>query len=281
MRPIPELRESAERLTRQLAALEALGASAPAFFSRMARAEAERLTAIVERAAPHLTARTDAPSLELEANAGELFEPPAILPPESVLEGRWRFEPIRFRVKAEHLFVHALTFKGSRTIRIKHVRLIFADGGETLHDRWTNMENGNGKEFDKRDFLPWLSAHPGEPEGPARRLAVLEILGSAQDQGFSAAIDLRVRIPDPAYDASPAVAEICADLIEALSGQPAESGSAARARAALTRLDRLLGLAVIGGPADPLASGGRGAAPVPFQPWPIDTRPGRLDRRAR
>ncbi len=119
-----------------------------------------------------------------------------VLPPEIKDGEHWRFETIRFEVKPRHMYVFAVSFKASRTIRLKSVTLVFRDGTKIEHQPWKKSEDDNGEAFRKRLYLPWLNVYDKDEARVAKPLAAVEILGSAQDAGFEALLDFRVKIPD-------------------------------------------------------------------------------------
>lgn len=119
-----------------------------------------------------------------------------VLPPEIKDGEHWRFETIRFDVKPRHMYVFAVSFKASRTIRLKSVTLVFRDGSKIVHQPWEKAGDGNGEAFRKRLYLPWFNVYERNETRVAKPLAAVEILGSAQDAGFEALLDFRVKIPD-------------------------------------------------------------------------------------
>lgn len=139
----------------------------------------------------------DGPSLSLEAKDNLLFETVPELPPEDKEDDRWSFEPIRFEVVPQGLYIYALTFKAARTIRIKSVTLYFRDGSSIVHDQWSGQENGNGRAFRKREYLPWFTAYKPDSPRQAKALAAVEVLGSAQDAHFSSSLSFFFEVPDP------------------------------------------------------------------------------------
>lgn len=119
-----------------------------------------------------------------------------VLPPEIKDGERWRFETIRFEVKPRHMYLFAVSFKASRTIRLKSVTLFFRDGTKIVHQPWDKKESDNGEAFRKRLYLPWFNVYGKNETRVAKPLAAVEIQGSAQDAGFEALLDFRVKIPD-------------------------------------------------------------------------------------
>ena len=163
-----------------------------------------------------------------------------MLPPEQVRDNQWLFQSHVFHLRPRYLFVRALTFKPTRTVRLKRIVLHFHDGESMVHDSWSKMEDGNGKPFSKRGYLPWLSVNPTRQKGPAKRLAAIEVLGSAQDAGFSAALEFMVRIPDTREDRTiPALAE---NLHKILSRTRPGKKELEQALSLLRRLASLIGL---------------------------------------
>ncbi|CAM2007800.1 hypothetical protein [Acanthopleuribacter pedis] len=158
--------------------------------------ELEVLAAAVETEAAVAVPRFSGDESSLDVNGSVFFKAYPVLPPEIKDGDNWRFETIRFEVVPKNMFIFALTFKASRTIRLKKVTLVFRDGRRMVHDAWADLENGNGRPFRKRLYLPWLDAFERGEIRVARPLAAVEIEGSAQDAGFEALLDFRVKIPD-------------------------------------------------------------------------------------
>lgn len=173
--------------------------------------------------------------LAAKPNAFESGRP--VLPEEDVRDGRWFFKPIRFELKPRYLFVSAITFKATRTIRLRRVTFLFRDGTKSVHRQWEGEQDGNGRDFPKRIPLPWLPIYPDGGEGPAKRLAAVEILGSAQDGDFDAKLDFLFKIPDQSADNPLQKAlDQAAALRKRVEGVPLQPE---RARQALRDLNRL------------------------------------------
>ena len=140
-------------------------------------------------------------SIQLEAKTRALFGRSAILPREDKQNGHWTFEPVRFSVVPMNLYTYGLTFRATRTIRIREVRLYFRDGTRTVHDAWAQLDGGNGKVFEKREYLPMLHAYRETDRRQARLLEAVEIVGSAQDGNLTAELSFLLEVPDPAAPA--------------------------------------------------------------------------------
>ncbi len=156
----------------------------------------EALQRTLERDASARLNRTGSQAIELEAKSRTLFQPPPTLPPENKRDGNWSFETVRFEAATKNLFIFGLTFKSTRTIRLKSVTLVFQEGTRVTHDAWALLENGNGKAFPKRIYLPQMAAFTRDEPRQARALKAVEIVGSAQDGGFAADLDFRFEVPD-------------------------------------------------------------------------------------
>ncbi len=156
-----------------------------------------RLEKAITHNAEHRVNRRSLSSLELEAKNEALFGAVPVLPPENKVAGRWIFPTVRFQVVPRHVFIYDLKFRADHTIRLRKATLFFQDGTSMVHDTWWSMEDGNGKAFPKKLYLPSLSTVArGEPRR-ARALAAVEIVGSAQDGRFEAALDFTFTVPDP------------------------------------------------------------------------------------
>lgn len=155
------------------------------------------LDAQLEVQAPLHVDRGTRHSLDLEARNSFVFRKPPILPPEEKRDGQWVFRPVRFEVIPHHLFVFAVRFSGSRTLRIKSVTFHFRDGSCTTFREWESSDQGNGQSFRKRQFTPWIPVYGDASQREARPLAAVEILGTAQDRDHQASLSFNFRVPDP------------------------------------------------------------------------------------
>ena len=155
----------------------------------------DRLEAATVKASETLVDRSGERLQEYEAQSAALFGQRPRLPAENKHGGKWRFEPIIFKSKAEHLFIHALTFKASRTIRLQRILLHFADGTTRAFEYPDPQGKSNGRPFEKRKYLPWLRIldQRGLPE--VGQFRAIEIWGSAQDGNFNAVLDFKLQIP--------------------------------------------------------------------------------------
>jgi len=141
--------------------------------------------------------RRGANSLEVPVKNTALFGKRPTLPSEVKNEGVWSFVPVVLEARARHLYIYGLRFEASRTMRIKQVALTFRDGSEVVHDRWSDLNDGNGKVFERHVSTPMLPAwYPGAPR-EARAIDRVTILGSAQDGNFEATLAFFFEIPDP------------------------------------------------------------------------------------
>ena len=136
-------------------------------------------------------------TLEAAARNELLFNGRPSLPPEDKKGGSWSFGTSRFEVIPDHLYIFAVKLKGSRTIRLKSVTLFFRNGEKIVHDSWKDLQQGNGQDFSKRVFTPYLAVYDDRQTRRARALKSIEILGSAQDGEFSAELEFVFLIPDP------------------------------------------------------------------------------------
>ena len=141
--------------------------------------------------------------------AGDIFYEIPQLPPEIKNAGRFTLPRVRFRLKPQHLFVRAIRFKGTRTLRLSSVTLIFQDKTQVTHDQWAKGTADQGQEFPKEQWTPHLPTYRPNQRPQARRLMAIEVVGSAQDKAFKALLDIEFEIPFPkAADASQAMAAI-------------------------------------------------------------------------
>ncbi|CAM2067306.1 hypothetical protein SCOR_18145 [Sulfidibacter corallicola] len=240
---LPETRIAYQRLHERLSlAIEAFNRGTPEADLKGLLPLLTEMEAAVRREAESAVP-TDADSAkELEAFSAALFGVKPVLPPERKDGENWRFEPVRFEVVPDHLYIFELTFKASRTIRLKKVTLFFHDGGHIEHAPWENMEGGNGKEFRKRIYVPWLKVFTRDEVPRARALAAVEILGSAQDAGFSSDLEFKVRIPD--LDEAPhrQTLDLLGDLHDTWTRRSVSADHLNRCLLDLKRLAPLLGL---------------------------------------
>ncbi len=156
-----------------------------------------RLEEAIAHNAEHRVHRRSVPALELEAKNEALFGTIPVLPPESKVDGRWIFPTVRFEVVPRHLFLYDLKFRADHTVRLRKATLFFRDGSSLVHDTWWSMEDGNGKAFPKKEYLPVMGTVALGEARRARALAAIEIVGSAQDGGFEAVLDFTFTVPDP------------------------------------------------------------------------------------
>lgn len=139
--------------------------------------------------------RKSTATFEREVEGARLFGEQPRLPPENKRQGNWRFEVQTFALQSQHLFVQAVTFKGSRTLRIKRVKLILFDGKHQSFEFPDIQGRGNGTEFDKRIYLDWMEITDDQGNPRVAKLKAIEITGSAQDGNFSATIDFKMKVP--------------------------------------------------------------------------------------
>lgn len=202
----------------------------------------DRLQRALERDAAIRVNRSGSNSIELEVKNRILFNPPPTLPPENKQDGTWSFETVRFEVESKHLFIFGLTFKAGRTIRIKRVTLYFQDGTRVTHDAWARMENGNGKAFPKRIYLPKLTAYGKDEPRRARAIRAITITGSAQDGRFSSDLDFLFEVPDADETPYREALSLVVKWRKAWRLEEPSRGDLSRYLADLKTLERMLGI---------------------------------------
>lgn len=169
------------------AQMESLAAAMQDALDRLENAAIKESQTLVDRSGKQLQ--------EYEAQSTALFGERPRLPAEDKNDGHWTFKPIVFEAQAKHLFIHALTFKASRTIRLQRILLHFVDGPTYAFEYPDPKGQNDGRPFEKRNYLPWLRVlnQRGLPE--VRQFRAIEIWGSAQDGNFNAVLDFKFQIP--------------------------------------------------------------------------------------
>lgn len=134
---------------------------------------------------------------EWRSIAGDIFEEIPQLPPETKKDGRYILPNVRFRLKPSNLFVRAIRFQGSRTMRLHSVTLFFQDGSKVSHPLWAKRDTSQGEEFPKEKWTPHLPAYLPNEQPQARRLMAIEVIGSGQDKNYKAELEIQFEIPKP------------------------------------------------------------------------------------
>lgn len=156
----------------------------------------ERLESVLTSDSLAYVSREGSQVFESDIQGEELFGTQPRLPAEDKHDGHWKFETQRFDLKAAFLFIHALTFKASRTIRLQRVRLILANGKSHSFEFPDPDGTQNGQEFEKRTYLKWMKLVDSRGRPKIGRLEAIEIDGSAQDGNFFSVLEFKVQVPD-------------------------------------------------------------------------------------
>ena len=210
--------------------------------------EIERLEGALANDAEHRPHIFDGPSILLEAKNQELFDKPPVAPPESKNGGRWTFPTIRLEVLPRHLYIYGLKLQGKNTLRLSEVTLFFHDGPARVHGQWQSMGSGNGAELSDQTFTPILEAWPEGTPRKARRLAAIEIVGSAQDGAASSELEFVMEVPDPEARPFEEARDLAEALRKRLSARTVNAALLNACLADLVKLAKSLGLETQPGP---------------------------------
>lgn len=129
--------------------------------------------------------------------AGDIFDELPQLPPEHIVDGKYLLTGVRFALKPDALFVRAIRFRGTRTMRLHSVTLFFKDGSKVTHALWAQRNQMQGEEFPKEKWTPHLPAYLPNEKPQARRLMSIEVIGTAQDKGYKSELEIQFEIPKP------------------------------------------------------------------------------------
>lgn len=134
---------------------------------------------------------------EWRSIAGDIFQELPQLPPEQKSDGRYTLPSVRFALKPSTLYVRAIRFRGTRTMRLHSVTLFFQDGSKVSHPLWAKRDGNQGQEFPKEKWTPHLPSYLPHEQPQARRLMAIEVIGSAQDKDFKSSLEIQFEIPSP------------------------------------------------------------------------------------